>query len=207
LVRDHVHRVNCTEPEFWEQRYRANRMPWDLHGVPPALVRYLQRCNEKGTTLLPGCGSGYELKAFHEFGWDALAIDFSPAAVARARDVLGPLSSRVHLADFFKDDFGGSFDLIYERTFLCSLPPESWTDYAARMSELVKPGGRLAGIFVYGVEPEPPPFPLTEAGAKSLFDFEFDLVEDSAIAAEESLPLFAGKERWQVWRRRSEVTR
>jgi hypothetical protein len=194
--------VNCTEPEFWEQRYRANRMPWDLHGVPPALVRYLQDSNKRGTTLLPGCGSGYELKAFNDFGWDALAVDFSPAAVARAQEVLGTLSSRVRLADFFKDHLGGPFDLIYERTFLCSLPPDCWPDYAARVGELLKPGGRLVGIFAYGEESEPPPFPLTEVRAKSLFGLGFDLVEDLAIADEESLPLFAGMERWQVWCRK-----
>lgn len=194
--------MDCTQPDFWEERYRANRMPWDLHGVPAALIQFLRETSEKGRVLVPGCGSGYEALAFHECGWAPLAVDFSPAAVERARGVLGAQASAVRLADFFTDDLGETFDLVYERTFLCSLPPERWPDYARRMAEVVKPGGWLVGIFAYGEEPEPPPFPLTPATADSLFDATFELIEDRAVPAEHSLPLFAGKERWQVWRRK-----
>jgi hypothetical protein len=105
------------------------------------------------------------------------------------------------LADFFADDFGSGFDLVYERTFLCSLPPDLWPPYASRMAELIVPGGVLAGLFYHGTDPEPPPYGLTGAGADVLFDDAFELVEDDAVPAEQSLPLYAGFERWQVWRR------
>ena len=194
--------MDCTEPEFWEERYRANRMPWDQHGVPPALLNFLRRSREKGTVLLPGCGSGYEVQAFCDFGWQPFAIDFSPAAIERARIVLGPRADLLRLADFFRDDMGGPFDFIYERTFLCSMLPERWPDYVRRMAELLKPGGKLIGIFAYGHEPEPPPFPLSEAAARELFDSRFSLVASEPIPAEQSLPLYAGQERWQIWERR-----
>jgi SAM-dependent methyltransferase len=192
----------CTQPEFWEERYRANRMPWDQGGAPPALLNYLRRAREKGTVLLPGCGLGYEIRAFHEFGWQPRAIDFSPAAVERARTVLGPLATAVRLADFFGDDVRDPFDFVYERTFLCSMPPERWPDYARRMAELLKPKGRLIGIFAYGEEPEPPPYPLTESTARTVFESRFSLIENETIPADQSLPLYAGQERWQVWQRR-----
>jgi len=177
-------------------------MPWDLHGVPPALVEYLERPLPKGAALVPGCGSAYEIKAFHEFGWQALAVDFSPAAIARARSILGPQAAAVRLADFFSDDLGGPFDLVYERTFLCSFSPDRWSHYVRRMAELLKPDGRLVGIFAYGEESEPPPYPLDEQTAAALFGTLFQLVEDRAIPAENSLPLYAGKERWQIWMRK-----
>jgi hypothetical protein len=63
---------------------------------------------------------------------------------------------------------------------------------------LLKPKGRLAGFFVYGNESEPPPFPLDETEAISLFS-GFELIEDRPIPPEQSLPLFADRERWQVW--------
>jgi thiopurine S-methyltransferase len=195
--------VNCTEPEFWNQRYRANKTPWDLHGVPAALLDYLQRTPAKGTALVPGCGSGYEVRTFLEHGWQALAIDFSPAAVERARTVLGGDASTVRLADFFADELGGPFDLVYERTFLCSFPPERWPVYARRIAEVLKPGGRLIGVFAFGDEPDPPPFLLGNGAAASLLGSNFILVEDHPIPPDQSLPLFAGKERWQVWQRRT----
>lgn len=194
--------TDCTKPDFWDERYRANRMPWDLHGVPNELIQFLRGESAKGTVLVPGCGSGYEVKAFQDAGWKPLAIDFSPVAIERARAVLEKYAGTLRQADFFTDSLGDPFDLVYERTFLCSLPPARWPDYAGRMSDLVKRGGRLVGIFAYGDEPEPPPFPLTKDTAKQLFGPAFVLVEDHAIPAEGSLPLFAGKERWQVWRRK-----
>ncbi len=177
-------------------------MPWDMRAVPPALVQYLRRRPEPGEALIPGCGSGYEVRAFHDAAWKAIAIDFAPAAVNRARAVLRELADNVRRADFFTDSLGGPYDVIYERTFLCSLPPDRWPAYASRAAALLRPHGCLAGLFVYGQEPEPPPFLLTWPDAFRVLAERFALVEDCAIAPEQSLPLFAGRERWQVWKRK-----
>src|SRR5215813_5354298 len=112
---------DSTDPDFWNSRYAAGKMPWDFGGVPAALKSFLARSSAPGKVLIPGCGSGYEVKAFHEAGYEVTAIDFSPAAVDRAQTVLGVLGDRVILGDFFKHDFAQhSFDFVYERTFLCS---------------------------------------------------------------------------------------
>ncbi len=190
------------QPEFWEERYRAGRTPWYLRGIPPPLHEFLRNKPAGGRALVPGCGSGYEMQAFHDAGWQVTAIDFAPAAVARARTVLGSLGSSVLLADFFIDDFGANFDVIYERTFLCSLPPARWPEFAARVAGLLRPNGNFAGVFFYGEEPEPPPFPLNQVQADALFSRDFALVEDRPVPPEQSLPLYAGGERWQVWSKR-----
>jgi hypothetical protein len=118
--------------------------------------------------------------------------------VKRARVVLGLLAPAVRQADFFTEDLGGSYDLIYERTFLCSLPPVRWPDYILRMTKLLRPGGKLAGIFYYGSDPDGPPFPLSASTRDGLFA-PFDLIVDREIPLDQSLPLFAGDERWQEW--------
>src|SRR5665213_2943240 len=82
--------MKSTEIEFWDSRYRAGKTPWDFGGVPSALVKYLQTASPQ-RALIPGCGSGYEMRAFHERGWDVVAVDFSPSAVERARQVMGCL--------------------------------------------------------------------------------------------------------------------
>ena len=192
---------DSTQPDFWNSRYAAGKMPWDLGGVPAALRSFLARANPPGRVLIPGCGSGYEVQAFHDAGFDVTAIDFSAAARERARRILGPLHHCVIAGDFFTHDFTAqTFDLIYERTFLCSLPPARWPAYAQRMAELLQKGKILAGIFLYGEEPEPPPYPLTEAQAAELLGDDFDLVRSDPVS--DSLPLFAGMERWQEWRRK-----
>jgi SAM-dependent methyltransferase len=141
--------VDSTHPDFWTSRYAAGKTPWDFGSVPAALKSFLARSSAPGRVLIPGCGSGYEVQAFHETGYDVTAIDFSPGAVDQAKRVLGVLAERVILGDFFTYNFEqGPFDLIYERTFLCSMPPSRWPDYANRMADLLSPEGGLIGIFL-----------------------------------------------------------
>ena len=189
-----------TRPEFWDNRFVAGKTPWDLHGVPQGLNAYLSR-STPGRVLIPGCGSAYEVRAFSDAGWSVTAIDFSPAAVARAKKLLGSLSDLVVLGDFFKHPFGEhEFDVAYERTFLCALPPPLWKDYVSRLEQLLLHDGKLIGFFLYGNEPEPPPYPLTEGIASSLLGEAFELTKTETV--NDSLPIFAGNELWQEWNRK-----
>jgi Thiopurine S-methyltransferase (TPMT) len=190
-----------SDPGFWDRRYRAGRMAWACGGVPGALAEFLKRHPARGRALVPGCGLGYEIQAFHAAGWEVLGLDFSHTAVDRARTILGPLADRVCLGNFFTHPLpAGSFDFIYERTFLCALHPAVWSDYARRMAGLLAPGGRLGGFFFFGPEEEPPPYPVSPIGLDRLLGTAFEKTADEPV--EDSLPLYAGKERWQVWRLR-----
>ena len=190
---------DSNQPDFWTIRYAAGKTPWDLGGVPSALKSFLERSSGPGRILIPGCGSGYEVQAFHAAGYDVSAIDYSPAAVDQAKRVLGILAERVVLADFFTHDFGPDrFDIIYERTFLCSMTPSRWPEYVNRMAELLVPGGSLIGVFLYGQSRSSgPPFPLTDREAEQLFKTRFELVRSEMVT--DSLPLFRDMERWQEW--------
>lgn len=189
---------------FWDIRYANAKTPWDFHGIPAALKSFLAT-TQPASALIPGCGTGYEVAAFHQAGWEVTAIDFSPVAVEQAKVHLGPLGRLVVQGDFFAHDLGERrFDVVYERTFLCALPPSLWAGYAARMAQLLRSGGRLIGFFLFGDEPEPPPYPLTDNQAQELFAAHFKLVRDDDVV--DSLPLFAGKERWQEWERNADKT-
>ena len=190
---------DSNQPEFWTARYAANQTPWDFGGVPSALKSFLKRSSAPGRVLIPGCGSGYEIQAFHAAGYAVSAIDFSPAAVDQAKRVLGSLADRIILGDFFTYDFGERrFDLIYERTFLCSMTPTRWLEYVNRMADLLLPGGSLIGVFLYGQRGSSgPPFPITEPEAEQLFKQRFELVRSEPTT--DALPLFRDMEKWQEW--------
>ncbi len=195
---------NSAAPDFWNTRYAAARTPWDFGGAPPPLTRYLAAHPVRGArALIPGCGSGCEIAAFAQAGYAVTAIDFSPPAVALARANVGPaLAERIAEGDFFTHDFAEApFDLVYERTFLCALPPVMWPQIVQRTASLLKPGGVLAGIYFFGEKDDGPPFGLAADEPPQLFDADFVTVADHAIPAAESLPLFAGRERWQERRR------
>lgn len=150
--------------------------------------------------LVPGCGSGYEVRAFAERGHDVLGIDFSDAALDNARRRLGKLADRVRKADFFQLA-EEPFDLVYERTFLCALPRRAWPEWARSIARLVRRGGRLAGFFYIDDNERGPPFGISLNQLHELLDATFVQEEEEAIPAEQSVPVLAGKEVWQVWRR------
>ena len=188
---------DAARPEFWEKRFGEGFTPWDAGRVPAALEQFLRTEPRGQRVLIPGCGSGYEVRAFADAGFEVLAIDFAPAAVEQAHRILGPLSELVRLGDFFKLDPKGRFDLVYERAFLCALPRRLWPDYAPRVAELLHPAGRLAGFFYFDDAERGPPFGLKAGELEALLGERFDRVTDAAVG--DSIPIFTGKERWQVW--------
>ncbi len=192
-----MHKEDAGRPEFWEKRFRENFTPWDARGVPAALEAFLKTEPLAQRVLIPGCGSGYEVRAFAQAGFEVVAIDFAQAALERARNVLGPLASLVRFADFFDFDAGDPFDLVYERAFLCALPRRLWPGYAPRVSQLLGPEGKLAGFFYFDEGERGPPFGLKTGELEALLGGRFDPVADAAVG--DSIPVFAGKERWQVW--------
>ena len=191
---------DSSKPDFWESRYRDNVIPWDAGKVPAALRDYEPEIARGARILIPGCGSGYEAAYLAGRGFDVLAIDFSAGAVAAARNNLGTLENIVRLADFFDFDSGPLFDVIYERAFLCALPRKMWAGYADRCAQLLKPSGVIAGFFFFADSPKGPPFGTNPAELDALLKRHFERIEDRAVA--DSIDVFAGKERWQVWRRR-----
>jgi len=192
---------DSSRPEFWDTRFRGGVTPWDAHGVPPILEVWLKKRISPLRVLVPGCGTGYEVRAFAERGHEVLAIDFSDAALDAARRELGELANLVRKDDFFSLQ-EKPFDVVYERAFLCALPRSLWTDWARRTAELVRPGGELAGFFYFDDNERGPPFGIAAAQLNSLLRGNFQLSEKLPVPAEQSLPVFKGKEVWQVWKRR-----
>ena len=194
---------DSSKPDFWDTRFRQNTTPWDAGRVPAALQRFVARHTGRGRVLVPGCGTGYEVRELANAGFDVTAIDFSEAALEAARRELGPLAHLVHFGDFFRfEPDTPPFDAIYERAFLCALPRRVWIDWAKRVAELLRPGGLLFGNFFFDSNLKGPPFGIGEAELDALLAADFERIEDDPV--EDSIPAFAGRERWQVWRRREE---
>lgn len=197
--------LSPNKPEYWNKRYLDDDTPWDFGGIPADLKTFLKKKGKGAKVLIPGCGTGYEIKAFAEAGYDVTAIDFAPFAVERARRLVGPeLAKHVLVGDFFLHDLPGeSFDIIYERAFVCALAPDRRHAYRDRLAQLLKYRGLLIGYYYYNKPSllDGPPYGFAWGTADELFSQYFLLVKDDPVA--DSVPIFAGRERWQHRRRTS----
>jgi SAM-dependent methyltransferase len=187
-------------PDFWCKRFGEGVTPWDAGKVPDAFAEFVARQPAPLNTLIPGCGSAWEAAHLAEIGWPATALDFSPVAIEKAREVLGNAAVELVCADFFTFAPEQPIDLIYERAFLCALPRKLWADWGRRVAELLPRGSRLGGFFFLCDQPKGPPFGISPRQLDDLLIEHFECVEDAAVA--DSIPVFAGRERWQVWQRR-----
>lgn len=83
------------------------------------------------------------------------------------------------LGDLF--ELKDQFDAVVEHTCLCALPPEWREKYREAVVGLLKPGGRLIGVFFINPEMDEgetgPPFGISEAELKALLAPRFEFVE------------------------------
>jgi len=186
-------------PAFWEKRYREQVMPWDAGRVPDMTLAFIAGLAPRSRVLIPGCGTAYDARAFAEAGHDVVAVDFSEAALDAARAVLGEWAQCLRFGDFFTMDLGSPFDVVYERAFLCALPRRVWPRYAPRVAEVLRPAGALAGFFFWNDSDRGPPFGLRAGELEEVLGAAFHRTVDVAVT--DSIPVFQGKERWQVWLR------
>ena len=188
------------QPEFWDERFVQQFTPWDQHGVPIELQQFVTHAVTPLSTLIPGCGVGHEVRYFIAAGWPVVAIDFSAAAVRAARHALDVDAACVVEADFFVFTSSEKIDFIYERAFLCSMPKTRWPEIVARWAQLLPVGGLLGGFFFFDAAANGPPFGADRGELAELMRPYFDLIEDRQAA--QSITVFAGREWWQLWRRR-----
>ncbi len=107
-------------------------------------------------------------------------------------------------ADFFK--LTGSYDLVYDYTFLCAIPPHWRADWSSQMAALIVPGGVLVTLIfpiVPGMEGGPP-FEMSVELVSSLLLDNFELISMEKPHA--SHPGREGKEMIALWRRKPKPT-
>lgn len=157
----------------WEAKYREGQTPWDRGEANPALAQWIHEGKlPSGRVLVPGCGRGYEVIALAQAGWSVTAIDSARSAVQSLRERLAALGldAVVELADLFEwSPADGPFDLIYEQTCLCALPPSQWSEYAIRLAQWLPHNGVLAALFMQTGKPGGPPYNCPLPTMHSLF--------------------------------------
>jgi SAM-dependent methyltransferase len=194
--------AGSSEAAYWQQRYAVGDTPWDKGVAHPALEVWLQKNPPAAgaKVLVPGCGSGHEVRAWEAAGARAVGLDIAPGAVDLASSFGG--SGVYHTGSIFAPPAGWqeTFDWIFEHTCFCAFEPKDRPLYARSIDKLLRPGGCFLAIFYMRPDhDESPPYGSEEAELLELF--APGLRPLSRHIAEPTFPGREGREEVWLWKK------
>jgi len=142
--------LNPIERDYWTKRYHNQQTGWNIGYASTPIKEYINQIKDKSLKILiPGAGNAYEAEYLFQQGFQqvhVLDIAQPPLDNLHARVPAFPKEQLIQ-NDFFEHQ--GQYDLILEQTFFCSFPPtaENRKSYAKKMYELLKPNGKLVGLW------------------------------------------------------------
>jgi SAM-dependent methyltransferase len=168
----------------WNRRYEERDTPWDEGAAHPVLAGMLTHGALTGRVLVPGCGTGHDVRELAARGLEVVGLDLAPLAVERAYAHAPVANETYELGDLFHfpPSMTGAFDGVFEHTCFCAIDPARRSDYAAAVAAVLRPSGRLLAVFYIdpGNDGEGPPFGCDIAELGRLFDRNFRLLEEHA---------------------------
>jgi SAM-dependent methyltransferase len=69
----------------WDARYAHRDTPWDKGMAHPAIVKYVASHPLEGRILVPGCGTGHDVRAIATPSNFPVGLDISERAIRTAR--------------------------------------------------------------------------------------------------------------------------
>jgi SAM-dependent methyltransferase len=168
----------------WETRYQTGDMPWEKGTSAPPLVDWLTRNKIHGRILVPGCGSGHDVRELARAGAQPLGLDLSPSAIALAESYPRSGLESYQPADFFAlpPDLIESFDWLYEHTCFCAINPADREKYVDAAATALKPRGELLAIFYldpgHDHPDDGPPYGATREELDALFGSRFEMLDE-----------------------------
>lgn len=167
----------------WEALYQAQETRWDKGFAAPPLVEFLAGQKIEGTVLVPGCGTGHDVRALAAQGARVTGLDFSPSAIRLAHEKTKDASVSYLQADFFHlpTQLLGKFDWVFEHTCFCAIDPSMRNLYVESAAKVLKESGRLLGIFYLNPtvrEEEGPPYRVSLNELRKFFAPHFSWEKD-----------------------------
>jgi SAM-dependent methyltransferase len=159
--------VGWFERLYAEAGRGENVVPWADLVANPFVVEWLERAAPApGRALDVGTGLGDTAEELARRGFEVVAFDVAPTAIAGARHRFPSSTVDYRVADVLRlpADFAAAFDLVVECYTLQVLPAGVRAEAAGAIGRTVAPGGTLL-LVARGREPEEPegqmPWPLT----------------------------------------------
>jgi methyl halide transferase len=137
------------DSEYWQQRYKNSETGWDIGEVSQPLKEYFDQLTDKSIfILIPGAGNSYEAEYLLQNGFKNIFVcDYASEPLSNLKLRVPHFNTNQLIqSDFFDLPYRNFFDLIVEQTFFCAIDPSLRRKYFEKCHDLLKSGGRLAGL-------------------------------------------------------------
>ncbi len=166
--------------KFWTDLYQNKQDGWELGResvVLPTVLPQLKLSRQR--VLVLGCGRGHDAAYLAQQGHVVTAVDFSPEAIAAAKQKYSGLENLKMLqADAFAlpPEFAERFDLVFEHTMYCAIAPERRKDLIKIWRRCLAPHGQVLGVFFAMEKRTGPPFGGSEWELRERLKDHFELL-------------------------------
>jgi SAM-dependent methyltransferase len=144
----------------------------------------MKRHRITGRVLVPGCGTGHDVRALAAQGADVVGLDIAESALRKAA-AYPPMGGERYVAGDFlnpQPEHTAAYDWLVEHTCLCAINPDMRSAYARAVRRVLKPDGNFLAIFFRVVDDytgDGPPHPISREAINELFGNDFEWVESS----------------------------
>lgn len=183
-------------PRDWNNAYLNDETPWDKGYAAPPLAEFLERLKGQtvdgrsapasgrieGRVLVPGCGTGHDVRLLAAQGAEVIGLDLAPSALKKAESFPKAGRESYEWGDFLNLEaaYHGAFDWVVEHTCLCAIERSEREAYVNSLKLALKPGGQYLAIFFREVSDytgDGPPHPIAAEDIDALFGRDFEVIE------------------------------
>ena len=174
--------TDTAHPSYWENRYQTGETNWEKGAPAPPLVDFLLAHPgvPRGRVVVPGCGTGHDVRELARAGFTATGLDFAASAISLAKERTDSTDLRTNFrqCDFLRETPREQFDWVFEHTLFCAIPPASRDDYVRALLRWLKPGGYYLAVNYMVCDPDGPPWAVTREEILGRLEPHFELLED-----------------------------
>jgi len=125
------------------QSWYFGQPPWDTGISPPELLEFIQN-NNPGRALDIGCGTGTNVIALAQAGWQVTGVDFASRAIKMAKQKIkaNNIQAELSVNDATKlQGINNTFDLILDIGCFHSISKDGQEKYLNQLDHILAPNG------------------------------------------------------------------
>ena len=166
------------DAKFWNTAWEEGRTGFHQEKFHEKLLQYFPELSpKKGQRIcVPLCGKTWDMIWLHEQGLLVNGIELHLPAIESFFKEHPDVSAEeivITCSDFFLVEEKNHYDFVYDRAALVALPESKRKDYAAKISQILKPHGKYFLISFEHEGKSGPPFSATEANIRALYENSF----------------------------------